>query len=314
VLSKEKPVSILSEKPYFELSIQVKNVEAHVLVNGIDVFSEVDGNFVSTEIPINHWLSPRDNDFRVMFRSLNEDGKYGDSAKVDVQLQVSNDGSGARYPICNLIFNAQILQPGFELDTIMPAVSLVSSSAFKPGGGGDVIIDEAVLEQEEDFSEFSSIGRKVKMQINIPEWEFFNSDTVPDVNELSDADYEKYRNELLKEYLKIQNAIATKNIASIVNMFDERNKELDAAFFYKPGTMKKKIFEALTDAANDADAELLELLPEYVGFYSYMTPKLIKLIREDGGAAIAQNFKKAMGSQSFDLIFRYKNGKWILTR
>ena len=114
--------------------------------------------------------------------------------------------------------------------------------------------------------------------------------------------------------MKVYNALKSKNIDSVIPLFGERNKELDAAFYYEPGTMEGKLRKSLIDAATDSDAELVEIAPEYLFFYIYDNGKLTSLMREGGKPAIVQNFIKAVGSRSYDLIFRYQNGNWILTR
>ena len=48
--------------------------------------------------------------------------------------------------------------------------------------------------------------------------------------------------------------------------------------------------------------------------FEYAENNKARLITEDYKPAIAQNFKNSIGWQSFDLVFRYKNGQWILTR
>ena len=42
--------------------------------------------------------------------------------------------------------------------------------------------------------------------------------------------------------------------------------------------------------------------------------KLARLMRKGNDSAIVLNFKKGMGSESYPLIFRLNDGKWILTR
>jgi hypothetical protein len=97
-------------------------------------------------------------------------------------------------------------------------------------------------------------------------------------------------------------------------MFEERNRELDLAFYNPVGTLEKKIREALNDAANDTSATLVRLKKENVGFDTSENNKLNRLARNRNKSAIVLNYNEISGSYRFDMIFRLKDGKWILTR
>ena len=308
-----KTVSVLDDKPYFELKVESKNLEAHVLVNGVDVYSGFERFETNITTPINPWLAPDKNDFSIMFRSFGENGIYSDNFYANVELLVSNDNSKKKYTVLTMHLNNKMLEKGYVPSLQMGEVRLSSINSFTKDNKGDVFISKEVLDLK-NGADFSRLNRSISMKINIPKWKFFDSDEVPIYKTENPKELEKYKQELLKEYLKVKNAIANNDADSVLSMFAERDREYDAAFFYEPGTTERKIAAALKNAAVDKDAELLNLAPEYVGFYTYVNPHLTKLIRSDYSPAIVQNFKKAQGSQSFDLIFRYKDGKWILTR
>jgi len=119
---------------------------------------------------------------------------------------------------------------------------------------------------------------------------------------------------LLPHYMKVQKAIENNDIESVIPMFAERNNELDAAFYYPPGTMENIIRDSLHQAAGDEKAQLVELTNQKVNFVAHNDNTLVSLSRGLAEAAIGLDYKNGIGSYGFDLIFRRKDGKWILTR
>ena len=149
---------------------------------------------------------------------------------------------------------------------------------------------------------------------SLPLWAFFSSDDLPDYESMEDDEYYQHMDVLLVEYMKVQDAIKNNDIASILPMFEERNKELDAAFYHPPGTLAEKIKVALNDAANDETAALSELKADYLDFDISQNRKLNRLSRDGNTTAVGLDYKEIEGSYSFDMIFRMQDGKWILTR
>ena len=107
---------------------------------------------------------------------------------------------------------------------------------------------------------------------------------------------------------------AHKNIDKIIELFSERNRELDAAYYYKPGTMKVKLSVSLTEAVNNPELKLSDLKTEYLGVYISSGRKLISLKRDGAQSAIGFDDENSGGSDRYDIIYRKKNGKWLITR
>ena len=79
-------------------------------------------------------------------------------------------------------------------------------------------------------------------------------------------------------------------------------------------TMENKIRTALQGATDKNEYELVNLTRKSVAFTVEDNKKLARLTRPGEKSAIALNFKKGRGAERYSLIFRLKNGKWILTR
>ncbi|VAX26748.1 hypothetical protein MNBD_NITROSPIRAE01-254 [hydrothermal vent metagenome] len=115
-------------------------------------------------------------------------------------------------------------------------------------------------------------------------------------------------------YKRIQDALLNKNIDDIQPLFEERNKELDVAFYHEPGKTKKDIAWALKDAMNDSQRKLLVLKAEDLNIYISPNSRLARLAHPSGSGAIIFNYSDKSASERYDIILRKKKGKWIISR
>uniref|UniRef100_UPI0030F87FAC hypothetical protein n=1 Tax=uncultured Pseudoalteromonas sp. TaxID=114053 RepID=UPI0030F87FAC len=147
---------------------------------------------------------------------------------------------------------------------------------------------------------------------SLPLWAFFNSDDVPSEADLSDEEFWELSAEL-RDHLKIiQDKIIAGNIDEIMTLFDERNNELDTAFYYSSGVMKAKLKDAFETDLPQLD--MLELTGRNVKYANESSLKLASIYRAKRGSAMVGNFKDSQGSIGFPIMFRKQDGKWIITR
>ncbi|MCP4475291.1 MAG: hypothetical protein GY821_12155, partial [Gammaproteobacteria bacterium] len=132
--------------------------------------------------------------------------------------------------------------------------------------------------------------------------------------EYSEADYEVVLDELFAIYMKIQNALASGDIEPILPMFDERNRETDAAFYKTPGATAARLREAMLKNISSDDVDLAELLPDYLSItLEEGNMRLVSLMREGFTNAVGYDYKGG-GSTSYPITLRREDGQWIITR
>lgn len=306
----ENKMNILQNQPVFELKLEGFGAIFMVEVNGARVFQQWNAaGKIETRLPINHFMNPADNTFKI-FAWSGDDSPINPHAFVKIELVVSDHTQPQNeFTISNLIFDNIGLEN--RIETSVTAGKLNSLKGFTTDDAGDLTINGAITGQ---FDNVHTHSRVMNIPSSLPLWAFFSSDDLPDYESMSDDEYYQHMDVLLIEYMKVQDAIKNNDIASILPMFEERNKELDAAFYHPPGTLAEKIKVALNDAANDESAALVELKTDYVDFEYSEGNKLNKLSRNGNKAAITLNYKEIEGSYRFDMIFRVQDGKWILTR
>ena len=96
---------------------------------------------------------------------------------------------------------------------------------------------EGVVEYEQDFT----------IPNNLPLWAFFNSDEVANEPDLSEEAFWELSAEL-RDHLKIiQDKIIAGDIDDIMPLFEERNNELDKAFYYSSGVMEAKLRDSFEE-------------------------------------------------------------------
>ncbi len=310
-----KPImSILQDKPVFELKLEGFGSQYVIYINGVSAHKQYNsGGQINTKLPINHWMRSGKNNISIITWSDEKGTPINPHARINIQLVVSSHNAPEKeYSIASVNFQNKLKSPASESS---PSGKYNSLRSFETDKQGDVEVFDIVAKKRNDLNQSAiEFSRDINIPSSLPLWSFFNSDELPDYKSMNDDDYYKQLDTLLVEYLKVQQALKNNKTSDILSLFAERNRELDLAFYNPPGTLEKQIKEALMEAANNTEAELVDLSQKKVIFSVRENNKLVSLTRSKQKAAIVFNYKNGMGSFRFDLIFRMKDGKWILTR
>lgn len=311
----QKGESMLLNKPYFTMRISAHDCRYVAEVNGAFVQENKDGTSLTVSIPINHWMRTGPNELALSILTFKGKRPISNKAHCEVSLQVRPDeGTEAQTTtISRLVFSGELARVGKGTEESTPAGNYDSNHQFMSVHSGDVTIAETTIESDPEDKESKIVHQTVSLSTPFPEWAFFKSDTLPDVDPMTDAEYDHYVDSLTAYYKRIYDALKAKNVDSILPMFEERNRETDQAFYFPPGTTAKKIAAALKSSANDSDLELLGVKSDYLMTYTYDNRKLIELVREDDHPAIVFNIRGG-GSVSYPIIFRKQGNQWIITR
>lgn len=149
-----------------------------------------------------------------------------------------------------------------------------------------------------------AMNKKFLVDLPFPQWKWFTSDVI--------THDEDTRKDLLKEYQKILKAVESRNVESVIPDFNERFTELAISSFKSVDTMTSGY--GLVSSAKDQELELSPVDPDDSPLVVFGDGHLAKIIYWDGSAFIGFNFKDGSGSEEYNIIFRRKNGKWIITR
>ncbi len=323
--TKGRDMSILQKKPVFELKVDVFGTTHYIDVNGVTVLRDVgEDSQTSVVLPINHWMRSGENRISVDVFPAKRDKELNPNSYIRLALTVHDRNEPDKvFTVATLNFSGTRDVNKSQVGASSPSGIYASAKEFKEDKNGDVEVYDVIVRPRETFTGALIIERKINIPNALPLWAFFNSEEMPDYQALYSADDEKYDKAMMPlfaEYEKIQNALARKDVDSILPMFDERNRETDMAFYLDPGTTATRMKEALTECIQDLKEnkrELVNLRMRGVDYHLEDNKKLVSLRRNRMAHAIVFNFineKDALGAERYPMYFRYQNGKYILTR
>lgn len=309
--SEGKEMSILDGKPLFYLSIKGSDVRAFIEVNGVYVHTvnSLNGSS-SVEVPVNHYFHPEVNSLGVVIFPLAEGESRSANSSVHLTLSVkSDDNSSARYDVATIKYHADQDDP-YDYNGSKKPVFLRSNHTFTEAGEGDVVVHPVIV----DDSEGITISRKIEIPNSLPVWGFFESDKLPDYFRISKEDYSKDKYALYEIYKIIEHSLSSGDVDEILDLFEERSKETDRAFYLEPGETRESLKQSFLRSVRNDKIELLVSDSRKFGLRPEPGRKLVRLIRADRRGAIAFNFVEDEGSVRYDLVFRKKDGEWIISR
>lgn len=310
---KGNDMNSLKKKPIFYAHVQSFGVSYGVTVNGVYIQKQFDPEVQDDlTLPINHWLRSGENTVSLQVVPDEQGEAFEPGARVSVTFLVKSSESteSEGEVLAKTIFN------GGQDDLFLGSTQAqmrIDSDRYGVLDVEDVKIGELSTERMKDFDGGLIARRTITMKVPFPLWKFFGSDNLPDVQSLDEDEYSAAVDELMFEYKKIEEAIVSNNIDSIMPLFAERNTELDQSFNQAPGTTEKELRESLEESANDASLAVSRMQREMLSFWLTENDKLLELERVDGGPAISLDYDSG-GSIGFPLIFRRENGQWIITR
>jgi len=307
-------MSILQNQPSFLIKIDTFGIRYILKLNGITVLREngSDGQ-LSTTLPVNHWIHTSNNKIEVEVRPPNKGEEFNPHARLEYSLILKSNLDENLFHTLSTINITGLSANNSEEINSSPSGIFDSNNEFKISENGDIKVSDISVEKIPTFKGGLVYSRKIHAPSSIPLWKFFESDDLENYDILGDDEYYQKLNTLLAEYLKVQDAITNKNIEILKPLFMERNNELDKAFYRKPGETENTLFESLNDSASDKKLKLIDLDKLSVNFNVEKNGKLTRLLRPNWVPAIAFSIETG-GSIRYDMYFRKKDGKWILTR
>ena len=310
-------VSTLQGKPIFKLEIKGQGLRFFIEVNGNNVLNQFDPQSqIATELYINQWMHPEQNTFSVV--AIPQYGsiiKGGGLVMIDLIIQdADNSNINYRLPIIELNTNS--------LPSQKEIVTSSKTGHYYLGMSNQVVYGKGAIELEKisksDYTRYDSgaitYSRKALIPNSLPVWAFFNSDELPDYfSETDEQNFESIE-DLFEEYKKVQEALVSGDVNSIMPLFKERNHEGDLAFYLPPGTMEEKLKTSMLDNINNPDWILQIRTKEGNAIIRESNKKLVSLFKAKQANIIGFVNKNDGRYNNYPIKFRRENGKWVLTR
>ncbi len=317
-------MSILHNKPVFQLNVEVFGTTHYIKVNGVTVIFDVgEDSQTSVILPVNHWMRPDENSIGVNVYPSKRGATLNPNSYVRLALTVHDLSEPDKvYTIATLNFSGEKDANQSHVGSSSTSGLYSSVKEFIADKNGDVHVYDAVVVPRKTFAGALIVERKINIPSSLPLWAFFCSDKITNyqITCKDNDEYSKAMIPLFTEYMKIYDALEKKDIEAILPMFEERNRETDMAFYREPGTTATRMREALSETIRDLqdnNMELVEIDTQSVDFHLEDNEKVVSLRREGLTHAIILNYinkKKGMGAEIYPMFFRYQNGKYILTR
>ena len=300
--------SILNKKPVFKLMIHSVGTRYEILLNGVMVHDDDSGaGQITTSLPINHWMRSGENSLELVVYPDDEGIPINEKSEVNAEIYVHNDDvEEQQYRIGGFNFKGLGHIPESDLLEYR-----LDAELFTHDDEGEVIAQEVEITEDSFFKGVLEYKQIFTIPNNLPLWAFFNSDDVPNDPDLSEEEYWALSAELRDHLKMIQDKLIAGEVDVVMPLFEERNNELDKAFYYSSGVMQAKLKDAF-----ETDIPQLDMLALEGRYVSYVNEKNLKLasVYRNRKPAISGNYKEVTGSLKFPIMFRKQDGKWIITR
>jgi hypothetical protein len=301
--------SILNKKPVFKLMIHSVGTRYDVLLNGVMIYDDASGNGqITTSLPINHWMRSGENSLELVLYPDDEGIPINEKSEVNAEIYVHNDEiEEQQYRIGG--FNFKGLGHIRESDLLEYRLE---AELFKRDDEGEVIAQDVEIIEDTVFDGVIEYKQILTIPNSLPLWAFFNSDDVPNEPDLSEEEFWDLSEKIQNQLISIREHLVSGDVDEILPLFEERNNELDKAFYYSSGVMEAKLRDSFE--VDIPQLDMLNIQNKHVAYENEENIKLASVYRKNKGAAISGNYKEGSGSVKFPIMFRKQDGQWIITR
>ena len=320
VLLRREILSTRIKKPFYTWRIETQGALYEAKINGVLLEKDFQGDQLVSEEPVNHYMRSGKN--RIGFQLCTRKPEDFGGAKISLSLYVNEDDApeSEKALVGQVTFNAADFSsetPEKAIQSSLLAVKLDSGNGYQASEQGDVIIHSAVIESSKVRPHAFHIYQDIEVTVPFPEWGFLSADPIefPDAFAEYKENMELYDKKLVTPLYDVHQNIfeimQTEDMDKILPLFEERNRELDLAFYYSPGTSEQKLKNSLLDDFDDED--IVFKLEEFR--YAKTIVSDNKLLIQLGADAML--YFEDEEDEIFELYpvwFYQKNGKWIICR
>ena len=301
-------MSILNQKPVFTINFHATGARYRLYLNGILVEREGSSQGQNSyEIPVNHWMRSGKNTLDLTVYPNEEGEDIPPSSKIKALLQVRNFGEQENHALGGFVFSGADYKEVLLADSYQRDVE-----NFTTVEAGGISVSELDMIENDPFDGARKYSLTIEVPSNLPLWAFFDGDEVPDLDVISDKEYDEISDELYVILRNVQDHLEQGKVDDIMPLFAERNRETDLAFYKKEGQTERELHG---DFSNDIPTlNMINLGQMSAGYEIERNLKLASNFRNGRKNAISGNLKSGPGNLSFPIMFRKQDGKWIITR
>jgi len=301
-------MSILNQKPVFTIDLHAEGTRFQLYLNSVLVEVQNHSEGQSTyEIPVNHWMRSGKNTLDLIVYPNSKGEDIQPNAVIKSILKVHNFGEQEKYSLGGFSFSG-----GNYKEAALDKAYQREVENFTPVETGGISVSKLGMIEDAPFDGARKYALTFDIPSNLPLWAFFESDEVPDLDTMSDEDYEAVSAEMYVILRNIQDHLEQGKVDEIMPLFAERNRETDLAFYKEEGQTERELH---SDFTNDIPTlDMITLDSNSAGYESERNLMLASNLRNDRDNAISGNLKSGPGNLSFPIMFRQQDGKWIITR
>lgn len=318
-----KEHDMLQDKPYLSLRVETEDVPFYVYVNGGLVTVDESGTAANETWPINQLLRSGTNEVSMLvFPYAGEEGQpasYSAASKVTLTLLVrqADDAESPEHQVSVLRFSGSEATKSDPSAGSSPPGTRDSRQGFAPSAQGDVTIGPVRVER--DPSGMMRVTQTLRMPLPFLEWDFFRSDDVGSLYELTEEQTVVRYEELLSAYEVVWRYLRAKDVDGLMPLFEERSREVDRAMYREPGTTQRRLREAFESALHNPKVKLMPVRTGNKGYWNHdvgPTGKLMLLGRGDRMSPMIrfENKQSAAYATVFQILFRKQGNKYIIAR
>jgi hypothetical protein len=319
-----KEKSMFFGQPVLSLKLELQDCSYCVYVNGGLVACDRSAMPADEEHPINHLLRGGDNQIELRLFKQADGGdpagaKLGDETSATVELRVKQNGKPADPEPVTRISYVLAKPEAARTEGSSRAGRFDSVRKLAASDTGDVEVGPVqVVPMPRAVG--VAVRRSIKLPLPFRPWAFLRSDKIDDPMAAPRDQLMKVYHELVAAYQAVWTPLHAGEVDKVLDMFEERSSEIDAATYKPAGSTRKRLRELLVKAMNDKDLALAPItLPEgrYWTLEIGPTGTLLGLVRGDRAGAILRFSEKgddAALSTVFPVFFRRERGRYIITR
>jgi len=312
---KKMEQTTMQERPFYMIEAEGTNSGIEIYLNGVSIYHDYSTGSYGGQTFVNDFVKDGLNQLRVELMGRQKENYLLDP-KTLCKVSFVKNVRGKKSVISTIVYNKE------EKDKTQGTKKegfYDSSKGYESSSNGDTLISATVIKPYKSFGLLMGISIEQNITIEekaFPLWKFLSSEDITDkaLKYMSDEEYDKTRyskkvQALYKIYGELHAALKRKDVDFVIELMKERNHELDLAYFKKEGHTEKEMREDLEEMVNNDKFELLEYIPSE--HYIYMDEGLKLMYIK---TLIYNKKAPEEGSIKYPMIFRYENGKWILTR
>lgn len=305
--------------PLIKLRLDVQQCVYVAYVNGGLVASNMEGTPVNEEQPINHLLRSGENQLTIHVYRWHESEPDNCDLKAAIMISDADDEKRPSATMLTLTYSAKT--EGARTRGSTAAGTFVSERGFRPDEKGDLVVGEVTSGQLPGRgSVIRALSRTFSMHLPFPEWAFFKGEKVKQWWEFKDEqEMEPTYLEIQKAYGVLQAMLAKKEVDAFLDACEERSREIDRAYYKKPGETRSSLKRELEAAINDPKVALIPVIKPSGKHWRYSVGSTGKLISLTTGSRASPILRFEMKDDTpfsliFPVVFRKDGQRFIVTR